>query len=81
MDQDVSNKTSIKLTSRFGIKNIYEDLGVTQHNNLVFHEFAKLNIEKASNKIDRKAFNTFDVFLQSSLFILIIFWFFKLCTS
>ena len=66
MDQDVSNKTSIKLTSRFAMENIYEDLGVTQHNNLVFHEFAKLNIEKASNKFDRKALNMFNNCIQSS---------------
>ena len=71
MNKIVSNETSLKPAGAFAIKNTNEDLGVTQYNSRIFHGFAKLNIEKASSKIDRKALNTFDVFLQSSLFILI----------
>ena len=71
MDQTVSSENSFKPADGFAIKNTQEDLGVTQFNCSIVHEFAKLNIEKASSKIDRKALNTFDVFLQSSLFILI----------
>ena len=66
MDQTVSNETSLKPASGFAMKNTKEDLGVTQYNNSVVHEFAKLNIEKASNKINRKPLNIFNDCAQSN---------------
>ena len=66
MDKAVSNKTSFIPAGSFAIKNTHEDLGVTQYNSTVVNEFAKLKIEKASNKIDRKALNMFNVFVQKS---------------
>ena len=66
MNKTASDETRLKLAGGFAIKNTYEDLGVTQHNSSVVNEFAKLNIEKASNKIDRKAMNMFNVFVLTS---------------
>ena len=66
MDKTASNKTSLKPAKGFATKNTQEEFGDTQYNSSVVHEFAKLNIEKASNKIDRKALKMFNVFVQSS---------------
>ena len=66
MNKIVSNETSLKPAGAFAIKNAYEDLGVTQYNSRIFHGFAKLNIEKASIKIDRKALDMFNVYIKSS---------------
>ena len=66
MDQTVSNEINLKPASGFAKENFQQDLEVTQYNSSVVHEFAKLNIEKASNKIDRKNLKTFNVFVQSS---------------
>lgn len=66
MDKTASNETSLNPDRGFAVKNIQEDLEVIQHNSSVVHEFAKLNIEKASNKIDRKAMTMFNVFVKSS---------------
>ena len=46
------------------MENTQEDLGVTQYNSSVVHEYAKLNIAKALNRIDRKVLNMFNVFVQ-----------------
>ena len=66
MDKTASNETSLNADRGFAVKNIQEDLEVIQHNSSVVHEFAKLNIEKASKKIDRKAMTMFNVFVKSS---------------
>ena len=66
MDKTASNETSLNANCSFAIKSTQEDLEVIQHNSSVVHEFAKLNIEKASNKIDRKAMTMFNVFVKSS---------------
>ena len=66
MDKTASNETSLNADCSFAVKNAQEDLEVTQHNSSIVHEFAKLNIEKASNKIDRKAMTMFNVFVKSS---------------
>ena len=66
MDKLVSSKTSLKLAGGFGIKRTWEDLAVTQYNRSDVNEFALLNIKKASNKVDKKALNVFNVFVQSS---------------
>ena len=66
MDKLVSSETSLKPAGGFGIKRTREDLGVTQYNRSDVNEFAILNIKKASNKIDRKALDMFNVFVQSS---------------
>ena len=70
MDETFSNDTSLKPADGFAIENTREEFGETQYNSSVVHEFAKLNIEKASNKVDRKALNMFNVFVQSSKFTL-----------
>ena len=72
MDNTTSNETSLKPAEGFAIKSAHEDLGVTQYNSSVVHEFVKLNIAKASNRIDRKILNMFNVFVQSSLFSFIL---------
>ena len=66
MDIKASIESRLELASSFAIKSNYEDLGVTQYNSTVVNEFAKLNIEKASNKIDRKSLNLFNVCVKSS---------------
>ena len=66
MEKTVSIKNRLNPASGFAIKNTHEDLGVTQYNSTVVNEFAKLNIEKASNKIDRKSLNLFNVCVKSS---------------
>ena len=66
MDQTVLNEISFKLAGGFAMKNTQEDLAVTQYNSTVVHEFAKLNIAKALNRVDRKALNMFNVFVKSS---------------
>ena len=65
MDQAISNETTLKPAVGFAVKNTQEELGVTLYNSSIVHEFVKLNIEKALNKIDRKALNMFNVFVQS----------------
>ena len=49
MNKKASNKTSLTPGGGFAEKNAQKDLAVTQYNSSVDHEFAKLNIEKASN--------------------------------
>ena len=66
MEKTVSIKNRFNPASGFAIKNTNEDLGVTQCKSTVVNKFAKLNIENASNKIDRKALNMFNVFVKSS---------------
>ena len=66
MDTTTSNEASLKPAEGFAIKSTHEDLGVTQYNSSVVHEFVKLNITKASNRIDRKALSVFNVFVKSS---------------
>ena len=73
MYKTASNETSLKPAGGFAIKNTQEDLEVIQYNSSVVHEFAKLSIKKASNKVDRKALNMFNVFVQSSKFTLFSF--------
>ena len=66
MNETASNETSSKPAGNFALENIQKDLRVTQHNSLVVNEFAKLNIEKATNNIDKRALNMFNVFDKSS---------------
>ena len=66
MDKTASNDTSLKPADGFAIENTQEKFGDTQYNSSVVQKFAKLNIEKASNKIDRIALKMFNVFVQSS---------------
>ena len=66
MDKTATNETSLKPAGGFAIENTQEDLEVIQYNRAVVHEFAKLNIKKASNKIDRKGLIMFNVFVKSS---------------
>ena len=66
MNETASNETSSKPDGSFALENTQKNLGVTQPKSLVDHEFAKLNIEKATNNIDRKAWNMFNVFVKSS---------------
>ena len=66
MNDTASNETSLKLAGSFALENTQKNLEVTQPKSSVVHEFAKLNIEKATNKIDRKALNMFNVFVKSS---------------
>ena len=66
MDNTTSNEFSFKPAGSFANKNTQEDFGVTQYSSAVVYEFAKLNIAKASNRIDRKALNMFNVFVKSS---------------
>ena len=66
MDKTILNETSLKLVVGFAIKNTQEDFNVTQYNSSIVHEFAKFNIEKASNKIDRKALKMFNGLIKSS---------------
>ena len=66
MEKITSNKTGFKPYVGFACKTSREDLGVNQYNSSVVQELAKLNIEKASNIIDRKALNMFNDFVQSS---------------
>ena len=66
MYKTASNETSLKPAGGFAIKNTQEDLEVIQYNSSVVHEFAKLNIEKASNKINRKSLYMFNDCAQSS---------------
>ena len=66
MNDTASNETSLKLAGSFALENTQKNLGVTQLNSLVVHEFAQLNIEKATNKFDRKALNVYNVFVKLS---------------
>ena len=66
MNDTALNETNLKLAGSFALENSQKNLGVTQPKSLVDHEFAKLNIEKATNNIDRKAWNMFNVFVKSS---------------
>ena len=66
MYKTASNETSLKPAGGFAIKNTQEDFNVTQYNSSFVHEFAKFNIEKASNKIDRNALNLYNDFVLSS---------------
>ena len=66
MDKAASNITSLKPASCLATKNTQKDLKVTQYNSSVVHEFARVNLEKASKKIDRKALILFNDFVQSS---------------
>ena len=66
MDMTILNETSLKLVVGFAIKNTQEDFNVTQCNSSIVHEIAKLNIKKASNKIDRKALKMFNGLIKSS---------------
>ena len=66
MDQTATIETILKPVCGFAIKNTQEDLRLTQYNNSANNEFAKLNIAKASNRVDRKVLNMFNVFVKSS---------------
>ena len=66
MDTTTSSENSLKPAKGFAIKNTQEDLRLTQYNNSANNEFAKLNIAKASNRVDRKVLNMFNVFVKSS---------------
>ena len=66
MNDTASNETSLKPAGSFALENAQKNLGITQNKSSVDHEFAKLNIEKATNNIDRKALNMFNVFVKSS---------------
>ena len=70
MDETASNEAILKMADGYAVQDIYEDLGVTQYNNSVLDDFVKLNIEKASDKIDRIVLNMFNDFVSSSFFFL-----------
>ena len=68
MNKTASDETSLKPAGGFANKNTQKDLGlgVTQYNSSIVHRNAKLNVEKASKKIDEKTLNIFNVFVNSS---------------
>ena len=66
MNDTASNETSLKLAGSFALENTQKNLEVTQPKSSIVHEFAKLNIEKATNKFDRKALNVYNVFVKLS---------------
>lgn len=64
MDKKSSNKARLTDVSFCGTNNTPAKFLVTKNNSLVVHKFAKLSIEKASYKIDRKVLENFTDYIQ-----------------
>ena len=62
MDKKYTNEASLVDAGVYKPKKASENTKVMQNNSSSYN-FVNLSIKKASNKIDRKALNMFDVFL------------------